>query len=404
MRRHRLSMPEFVTLVAAMFAMIAFSIDAMLPALPNLGATLSPQDPNRAMLVVTLMVFGMGIGTFVTGSMSDAWGRKPVILGGIAIYGVGAALAAFAQSLEMLLVARFLQGLGVAGPRVAAVALVRDQYAGAQMAKIMSLVMMVFSLVPAVAPMIGDFMIEVWSWRAIFVAFVLYSAAVGMWLWARQPETHSTENRVPIKLSTIRDGLRDMIGNRIVVISIAIQALVMGMLFSFISTVQPLFDITYGRAETFPYYFAGLAILAIPASAINARLVVRLGMRKMIVAALVGEILISSVVLVMTLGGTVPFPLFYFWSWSCFFMLGLSVGNLNALAMEPMGHIAGLSASIIGAVSTVIAGVISAVVSQAFDGTPLSLALGATICMALSLVLMKILGPRDPAAEAAAAT
>ncbi|WP_413855420.1 MFS transporter, partial [Albidovulum sp.] len=171
----RLPLPEFIVLLAMMFAMTAFSIDAMLPAMPEIAADLSPEAPNRAQLIVTSFVFGMGLGTFLTGPLSDALGRRRVIIGGATLYCLGAALAWVAPSLWLVLAARLLQGLGVAGPRVAAMALVRDLYAGRQMARIVSITMMVFVLVPAVAPLIGSFIIAGFGWRGIFPAFIVFA-------------------------------------------------------------------------------------------------------------------------------------------------------------------------------------------------------------------------------------
>ena len=188
--RPRLPIGEFIVLIAMLFALTAFSIDSMLPALPQIAGELSSDEPNRAQLIIAGFVLGMGFGTFVTGPISDAIGRRGVILGGAAIYAVGAVLAWAAPSLELIIVARFLQGLGAAGPRIAAMALVRDLYSGREMARIISVMMMVFVLVPAVAPLLGSVIIQQAGWRSIFLAFILFAGLVSGW-FAMRPWTRS---------------------------------------------------------------------------------------------------------------------------------------------------------------------------------------------------------------------
>ena len=394
---------EFIALLAMLFATIAFSIDAMLPALPEIGADLTPDAINRAQLVVTSFVFGMGIGTFFTGPLSDVFGRKPVLLGGAALYITASIFAAYAETLELLLAARLLQGLGAAGPRVVALAIVRDLHSGREMARIMSFVMMVFTLFPALAPSIGAVIIDVTGWRGIFWAFVLFSSIASIWLMVRLSETHPRENRRPFRLKTFRAALAELFGQRVVVISIGVQALIFAMLFSMISTVQQIYDISFGRAESFPLWFGGVAIFAASGSVLNAALVMRLGMRFLITAMLSVQVVMAGVTLALFafgLSGTPAFALFLVWQLSVFFQMGLTVGNINAIAMEPVGHIAGLAASVIGATATV-AGVLIAVPNGLmFDGTPVPLAAGIFIEAILALLLIRWL-VRAEAAEAA---
>jgi DHA1 family bicyclomycin/chloramphenicol resistance-like MFS transporter len=394
-----LGQTEFIALTAMLFATIAFSIDAMLPALPQIGQDLTPQDVNRAQLIVTSFVFGMGFGTLFAGPVSDAFGRKRVILGGAALYIIGAALASVAQSLELLLLARLLQGLGAAGPRVAALAVVRDLYEGRDMARIMSFVMMVFTLVPAIAPSLGALIIAAFGWRSLFAAFILFSVISAVWLAVRQPETLPTAHRRPLGFGTLWAAAKEVLTNRLVVLTTLVQTLCYGMLFAVISSTQQVFDITFDRADSFPVWFAIIAVLAGSASIVNARLVVRLGMRYLIKVALLGQIVIAAtMVLAETSGlltGDAFFAAYVVWTVSVFFMTGLTMGNLNALAMEPMGHIAGMTASIVGAVSTMLAVGIAAPVGMAFDGTPLPIAVGVLICAVLGWIIMIINGERQ---------
>ena len=395
----RLSRVEFVAMIAMLFATIAFSIDAMLPALPEIADTLTPDAPNRAQLIVTSFVLGMGAGTLFTGPISDAVGRKPVILGGAALYVAGAALAWHASTLEALLVGRVIQGLGAASPRVVAIAIVRDLYSGRAMARIMSLVMTVFTLAPAAAPLLGAAVIGLAGWRAIFAMFLVFSVVSVGWLTIRQPETHPPERRRPLRAGRLLAAAREVFTSRTVAVSTACQALALAMLFSMISTVQPVFDETFGRAASFPLWFAGIAVFSASGSLLNAALVGRLGMRRIATAMLGMQAGISWGMVALlasgVLGGSASFAAYLLWTASLFFSIGLTMGNLNALAMEPMGHIAGMAASVIGAVATVGAVAIAAPVGLAFDGTPLPVAIGVGAAAAAAFALMRLL--REPA-------
>jgi len=389
----RLSQPEFIAMIAMLFATIAFTIDAMLPALPQIGQELSPDNLNRAQLVLTSFVLGMGVGTFFTGPLSDAFGRKPVIMAGAALYCISAVAAWMAQSLELLLVARFLQGLGAAGPRVVAIAIVRDLYEGRQMAKLMSLVMLIFTLVPAIAPTLGAGIIALVGWRGIFGAFVGFSVISAIWVGLRQSETLPPDARRPLRAPVLWEAVVEVFSTPMVRLSIAVQTLCMGMLFAVLSTTQQVYDITFGRGESFPLWFAFTALIAASASVINAALVVRLGMRYLVTLALAGQILLSALMLLISLTGpwpdTIAFPAWFIWTTSVFFMVGLTMGNLNALAMEPMGHIAGMAASIISAMATVVSVCIAAPVGLAFDGTPLPLATAVLVFAVIGFALIR---------------
>ncbi|MEQ6247978.1 MFS transporter [Sulfitobacter sp. HNIBRBA3233] len=355
---------EFVALVAMMTATIAFSIDAMLPALPQIAADLSPGAPENAALILSSFLLGIGLGTFVAGPLADAFGRKPVILAGAAVYIVCAAIAWRSQSLELVLLARAVQGFGAAAPRVVSIAVVRDRYAGRQMAQITSVVMMIFVLVPAVAPLLGSFIIDAAGWRGIFIAFIVFACVFSSWMMIRLPETLPVSQRRPIRLALMLDAVREMFANRGVRLSILVQTLTMSFLFLTLMLVQPIYDLEYGRASEFPFWFFIVALIAGSASLLNALLVVRFGMVRLVTIALGAQVLISASFFALDLGnGPQGFYFFVFWQTCAFFQAGLTLGNLNALAMEPMGHIAGMAASVIGAVSTVGASMISALIA-----------------------------------------
>jgi DHA1 family bicyclomycin/chloramphenicol resistance-like MFS transporter len=386
----RLGQTEFIALMAMVVATVAFSIDAMLPALPEIGQALSPDNLNHAQLIITSFVLGMGIGTLFTGPLSDAFGRKPVMVAGAVVYVVASALAWAAQSLETMLFARVLMGLGAAGPRVVAMALVRDLYHGRDMARIMSFVMAVFALVPALAPTLGHFIILGFGWRAIFAAFILFSVLTVAWLTIRQPETLAIEKRRPLSISALATATAEMFRHHTARLSIAVQTLVFGMLFVVLSSTQQVFDITFGQGEHFHLWFGGIALVAASASLLNARLVMRLGMRAIVRTVLAIQIGLTLAMIVITaMNGPywLAFGTYVIWVTGNFFQAGLTIGNLNALAMEEMGHIAGLAASIIAAVSTVGAVVIAAPIALMFDGTPMPMAIGALIAAILALWL-----------------
>lgn len=381
---------EFIALMAMVAATVAFSIDAMLPALPEMGAALSPDNINRAQLIITSFVLGMGVGTLFTGPLSDAFGRKPVMVGGAVVYIIACGVAWQAQTLEVMLAARVVQGLGAAGPRVVAMALIRDLYAGPDMARILSFVMVVFALVPALAPTMGHYIVVVFDWHAIFVAFMLFSLATTLWLLIRQPETLTPENRRPLSITALWSAVVEMFTHPTARLSILIQTLTFGMLFSMLSSTQQVFDITYGQGDVFHLWFGGIAIVAASSGFLNARLVVRLGMRAIIKAMYTAQIAVTLFLIVILTAGSpywVAFPAYVLWVTSNFFQAGLTIGNLNALGMEEMGHIAGLAASVIAAVATIGAVLIAVPIALQFNGTAMPMAVGTLICASVALWL-----------------
>ena len=379
-------------MMAALMATVAFSVDAMLPVLPVLVDTYSPDAPNLVQLVVTVFVFGMGIGTLFTGPLSDAFGRKPIIIAGAVIYMVSAFVAAHANSLEVLLIARFCQGLGAAGPRVVALATVRDLYSGSNMARVMSFVMMIFTLIPALAPSLGAVLVHLGGWRAIFYAFIVFSATSSLWLWTRLPETLPRENRRAFRVPELRNALIELLSHPTVRTTLMVQSLCFGALFGMITSIQQIYDQSFDRADSFPIFFGAIAVLAISGSALNARLVGRLGMRRLSTMMLTAQLGFSGIMVVLMLSGLSGMPLFLVflvWQFTLFFQNGLTIGNLNAIAMEPMGHIAGMAASILGAISTVLAVILAAPIGLSFDGTPLPLAIGIFVYMGGAVLLMR---------------
>lgn len=386
----QLPQAEFVALMAMLAATIAFSVDAMLPAMPEIGADLSPLNLNRAQLIITSFVLGMGVGTLFTGPLSDAFGRKPVMVGGAIVYVLACLVAWKAQSIELMLAARIVQGLGAAGPRVVAMAMTRDLYAGRDMARIMSFIMIVFSLVPALAPTMGYYIVGGFGWRAIFLSFIVFCLVAMTWLLIRQPETLAKENRRPLSICALMSATAEMFAHRTARLSIFIQTLTFGMLFIVLSSTQQVFDQTFDQGDSFHLWFGAIAIIAASGSFLNAKIVVRVGMRAIIKTMFTVQIVLTIIMIAVTLSDApywLAFGTYLLWVQGNFYQAGLTIGNLNALAMEEMGHIAGLAASVIAAFATIGAVIIAAPVGLAFDGTPLPMALGELLFVVLALWL-----------------
>lgn len=396
----RLPLPEFIALMAMLTATIAFSMDAMLPALPEIARELTPLDHNRAQLILTSFVLGMGIGTFFAGPLSDAFGRRAVTVAGAVVFCAGAALAWVAPTLELVLLGRIVQGIGAAGPRIVSIALVRDIYAGREMARIMSFVMMIFTVVPAMAPLVGSYIIAWSGWRGIFPAFMVFSVLTLLWFLIRQPETLPAAARRPFRLVPLWQGLCEVLRLRAAQVSILMQALLFAALFGTLSQIQPLFDLTFGRGESFPLWFAAIALISGTASLVNAQLVLRLGMRRMVRIALTVQAVFSALVAVVLLLWAVPgqagFVVFLVWICGVFFMVGFTLGNINAIAMEPLGHIAGMAASVISSLATVIGVALAVPLGLAFDGSVGPLATGVALLAGCALLAQRLL-PEAPA-------
>ncbi|MEZ5926382.1 MAG: multidrug effflux MFS transporter [Hyphomicrobiaceae bacterium] len=384
------STAESVTLMALLISLVALSIDAMLPALPQLGADLGARHPGDTPLVLSALFLGLSLGQLIAGPVSDSIGRRGVVLSGLAVYLVGSAICALSGDFNTLLLGRLIQGLGVAGPRVVTVAIVRDRYAGDAMARIMSFIMSVFILVPVVAPALGQIIADWAGWRAIFWGFLLLGALAGLWFTFRQPETLTVERRTPFTLTRIWTGIRETLRHPDVIGYIAAAGCVFGALVGYLASAQPIFADQYELGEQFPIYFAVLALAIGAASILNARLVMTLGMRRLMRLALMAFSLMSLAAtgLALATGGHPPLWALMTYLMAGFFTQGILFGNLNAAAMEPLGHIAGLGSAVYGAATTLISLTLGAVIGRAYDGTVLPLVLAFTGLGLAALVIV----------------
>jgi DHA1 family bicyclomycin/chloramphenicol resistance-like MFS transporter len=386
-----ISQTEFVAIVAMLFATIAISIDAMLPALPQIAADLSPDAPNAAQLVVTSFVFGMGLGTLFAGPLSDRFGRKRVIMAGSGLYALAAFACYIAPTLETLLFARVVMGLGAAAPRTVSVAMVRDLFKGREMARIMSFAMMIFTMVPAIAPLMGQGIIAIADWHAIFLAYIAFSGIIMLWMGLRQPETLPVSARRALRASDLLSGTRELFGYRVIVISTLLQSLTLAALFATLSSIQPIFEMQFDRAESFPLWFALIAVASMSGSLLNSRVVMTLGMRRVVQATYALQLGLTLLALALlgtgAVTGNLAFAVQVLWCMGLFGMMGLTMGNLNALAMEPVGHIAGLAASVISSVATVLSVLLAIPVGLAFNGTSTPLLIGVAMLIGVSFLV-----------------
>ena len=377
--------------MALMMSLVAMSIDAMLPALSAIGRDLGVAHANQAQLIIAALLLGMTCGQLIYGPMSDSVGRKPAIYGGLVMFTAGSALSVVATSFPLMLLGRALQGFGAAGPRIVVVALVRDQYAGNAMARIMSLVLTTFILVPAVAPAIGQGILLVAHWRAIFGMLLALGLVTLIWFARRQPETLPLERRVSFSLAKIALSVRETCTNRVALGYTIAAGLVFGAFLGYINSAAQIFQNTYGVGRLFPVYFGGLALAIGGATYLNARLVMRYGMQRLAALA-VGVIGGSSalfLVIAYATGGHPPLWALMIDLGIVFFCFGMAFGNFNALAMEPLGHIAGVGSAVVGTTMSLMSLVLGTLIGQAYDGTVLPLIGGFAVLGLGSLAVMR---------------
>ena len=384
-----LPMGEFVVLMALMTSLVALSVDAMLPALGVIGNDLGTHDENDRQLVIGVLFFGMAIGQFIFGPISDSTGRKPVVLFGVTVFAVGCVISAFAETFYAMLVGRFLQGVGAASPRNVIIAMIRDCYKGESMAQIMSLIMAVFIFVPMIAPSLGQAILWISDWRTIFVVLLLLAIAVQLWFSLRQPETLPVEKRSRFSALALWQAFREVCKTRATITYTAASSLVFGAFVGYLISSQQILQEQYDTGEAFSLYFALIAAALGLASFTNSKLVGRYGMRMLTKIALITVCITSFSYWLVAyyFAGHPPF-----WSLIIYFLIGLFplgvlFGNLNALAMEPLGHIAGMGAAVIGSLTTFLSLSLGTLIGQSYDGTVMPLMSGFGILGALSLAV-----------------
>jgi MFS transporter, DHA1 family, multidrug resistance protein len=378
---HRpMGFPEFVVVIASIMALNPLAMDMMLPALPHIGATFHITDGNHLQAVLSVFLTGFGIGQVVMGPLSDRYGRRPVLMGGMILYCIAGVLAIAAPSFETLLLARALQGFSTSATRVIATSIVRDCYTGRRMASVMSLTMMIFIAVPVIAPSFGQLVMLMTQWHGIFVVLMVYGVLALIWCSLRVPETLPVSERKSLAIGDVLGAFRQTVTTRQTLGYAVAAGGVQGALFAFVFSSQQVFTQIYGLGEYFPLAFAAIAIGIAVAGFLNSRFVGRLGMRKISHGALLGFVVVAGILLVAVKLQMMPLPLFILLAALMMFTFGLMFSNFTAMAMEPHGHIAGTASSLYGSITTLLGITIGTLIGQSYDGTLLPFATGFFLC------------------------
>jgi len=383
----RIRFAEFVVLIAAMMSTQALAIDAMLPAFPTIIAVLNVSNPNHGQWIVTAYMAGLGAGQLLWGMLSDRFGRRPVLLGGLCLYVVAALLCGFTGSFAALLGWRFMHGFAAASVTVTR-SIIRDLYSGRTMARVMSLTFVVFLTVPILAPSLGQLILLGASWRDIFILCGIFAAAVGIWAMVRLPETLHPEYRLTLGPTQLAGAVKLVLGDRMSICYTLATTVMFGALMSYVAMVQQIFADVFHRSSLMPGMFALCAGFMGVAAFFNSRLVERLGMRLISHTALLVYIGVTAVHL-----GVAAFGGEHIWTFvvlQSFTMatFSLSVSNFGAMAMEPVGSVAGIGASLQGFISTGAAALVGAVIGREFNGSTVPLAGGALCSGLIALVFV----------------
>jgi DHA1 family bicyclomycin/chloramphenicol resistance-like MFS transporter len=375
------SFAEFVTLVALLTAMVALSIDAMLPALGEIARDLGANGPNDRQYILIVFFAGLAAGQLFYGPLSDSMGRKPAAFAGLFLYAIGALACLMATSFPVMLAGRAVQGFGAAGPRIVAIAMVRDGQAGNAMARVMSVVMSVFMLVPILAPSLGQAIMLASHWRMIFAAFLVIALIAVLWLAFRQPETLPEERRLSFSPAAVWTATYEVLANPVTLGYTLASGCIFGSFVSYLGTSQQIFQEQYGQGKLFAIWFGALALAVAIAMIVNARLVMRHGMRRLSALALRTLCALSVIffAVVLMTGGHPPLWAFAAYMFLNFFCSGILFGNFSSIAMEPMGRIAGMASAITTSLSTLVALTLGGLLGQLYDGTLVPLISGFTL-------------------------
>jgi DHA1 family bicyclomycin/chloramphenicol resistance-like MFS transporter len=363
-----LPLHEFLPLMALLMSMTAMSIDIMLPALPDIGATFGVVDPHNLPLVVTVFMFGMATGQLVWGPLADRLGRRRPLLLGLVIFVLATTVVVTAQGFAQLLIGRFLQGIGGSVGRIIVTAIVRDLFVGREMARIMSMIMMVFIVVPILAPSVGQLIILAGSWRWLFAVLLSAGLTALIWSWSRLPETQPPL-AAHMRRRTIGEALVLVLSNPVTSGYGIACGFVLGLLIAYIASAQQVFGVGYGLGALFPFAFGSVACAIALASFTNSRLVRRLGMRRLSHAALIAHLGLSTALAILSAMTAVPLAVALGGMIGCFFLYGMILSNFNAIAMQPMGQSAGMAASLTGSYSTASAALFGTLIAGFFNGT-----------------------------------
>ena len=387
-----LRFPEFIALIAAMMSTQALAVDAMLPALPRIVYELHVPNPNYGQWVVTTYVAGVGLGQLFWGLVSDRFGRRPILLIGLALYVTAAALCGMAESFRELLLWRFVHGLAAAS-MVLTRSVVRDLYAGRRMARVLSLTYVVFLMVPIIAPTFGALILKIAPWRAVFRVFAAFAGFVSLWAYLRLPETLHPEYRLVLTPGKILAAYRAVLWNRIPLCYSLAVMLLFGALIAYVSMMPQIFASVFHHASWMPTMFALCAGSMGIGSLLNSRIVEHYGMRRISHFALLCYLGITAVHLAVALMGFESVASFVLLQALGMGSFALAAPNFGALAMEPLGTVAGVGASVQGFVTTCGGAVVGSAIGRQFADSTTALTGGALVC-GLSSLLVVLIGER----------
>ena len=384
------STPELVAMVASFMALNALGIDIMLPAFPDIARDFGVHSSNDRQLVVIVYMLSFGVAQVFYGPLSDSFGRRPVLLWSMGFYLAATMACVAAPTFMTFLIARGAQGAAAAAARIIAVAVVRDMMSGREMARVMSLAMMVFMVIPIVAPALGQVVLVFGPWRWMFVFLALAALVVMAWTWLRLPETRPQELRTPLRLGSALAGYVAIARERQALGYAISSAFLFAALMAYISTSQQIFAEHYAMGASFPIAFASIAIMMSMASFINSRLVMRLGMHRIGHTALIGFTLVSAAHGLLLLAGPAPLWLYLSLLSLAMLLFGMIGANFNAIVMEPLGARAGAGAAFYGFFTTFGSALIGGVIAHQYNGTPAPFILGSAAVGALALLAVFI--------------
>ena len=386
---------EFIALMASLMSLVALSIDTLLPALKQIGISIGIQESTDNQLLITMIFLGLGFGQLIFGPLSDSFGRKPMVYFGFIVFVIASFICVSATSIEMMVFGRILQGVGLSAPRTISIAMVRDTFSGDYMARIMSFIVVIFILVPVVAPALGKIMLDNYGWKSIFNSQLIFGGFVMLWLWRRQPETLKPENKKKFTLKMFVTGTKEFVKHRQAIVFTLYSGFITGSFMVYLSASEYIFREQYHLSEEFPYIFAGLAISLGFATFLNGTLVMKYGMLKLVKAATLMFTLIPIIYISLFYGSPNPSVtvLLIFFGLQ-FFSLGFIFGNTRALAMQPIGHIAGIGSAINGFFSTIMAVPIASYIGSFVKTTALPLFAGFLVCGVCAIVLLMMLKGR----------
>ncbi|WP_437398743.1 multidrug effflux MFS transporter [Flagellimonas lutimaris] len=386
---------EFILLVALLMALVSVAINMLLPAFQNITNDFQLKDKNQVQLSVSLLYLGLGISQLFYGPLSDNIGRKQTIYLGLSLFILGCIISYQSNSLSILLAGQILQGIGLGAPRVISVAIVRDKFYGRQMARVMSFIMVIYVLTPVISPILGKSIIVASSWRVLFLIYIIFGAFIFLLFKFRMPETLAKEHQKALTLTHLTQATNEVFKNRSSLSYILILGLYSGVFITYLNLSQAIFEFQYHLEERYPYYFAFLALSIGLASFINGKLVNRLGMERLTKSAITGSVYVVIPYLLVHYFTTPPFWAFVAFMFVQLFSYGLLIGNLSSLAMQPLGHIAGLGASVVGAVSTLISVPLSIIIGNFYNNSTLPIVIGFFVVGTISTLIFNAVNRKN---------